>query len=149
MARKDFQRLKILVVDDRGPMRVVLRRHLHALTIGNVREAKTGQEGLRMLGEFRPDLVICDLESKPVSGLELVTRVRAGVAGVDPLVPVIIVTGAIDVVEMQALREAGADAVLPKPILLRRLCLAVVDAVDRSRRARAVARERGRKPETE
>ncbi len=77
------------------------------------------------------------------------TRVRAGPAGVDPLAPVIIVTGAIDVVEMQALREAGADAVLPKPILLRRLYLAVVDALDRSRRARAAARKRGRKPETE
>ncbi len=149
MARKDFQRLKVLVVDGRGHMRVVPRRHLHALTIGNVREAKTGQEGLRMLAEFRPDLVICDLESEPVGGLELVARLRAGIAGVDPLVPVITVTGAIDVVEMQALREAGADAVLPRPILLRRLYLAVVDALDRSRRARAAARKRGRKPETE
>ncbi len=82
------------------------------------------------------------------SGLRFPRR-RAGPAGVDPLVPVIIVTGAIDVAEMHALREAGADAVLPKPILLRRLYLAVVDAVDRSRRARAATRERGRKPETE
>ena len=51
----------------------------------------------------------------------------------DPLVPVITVTGAIDVAEIRAICEAGADAVLPRPIMLRRLYLAVVDALDRSR----------------
>ena len=120
-------------MDGSGHMRDVLRRHLYARTIGNIREAATGKEGLRLLGEFTPDLIICDLESERVGGLELVARVRAGIAGVDPLVPVITVTGAIDVVEVRALCEAGADAVIPRPIMLRRLYLAVVDALDRSR----------------
>ncbi|GEM_PF-4249901 len=51
----------------------------------------------------------------------------------DPLVPVITVTGAIDGVEVRALCEAGADAVIPRPIMLRRLYLVVVDPLDRSR----------------
>ena len=133
MARKDFQQLGVLVVDGSGYMREVLKRHLHALTIGNIREAATVKGGLRLLGEFTPDLIICDLESERMGGLELVARLRAGIAGVDPLVPVITVTGAIDVVEVRALCEAGASAVLPRPIMLRRLYLAVVDALDRSR----------------
>lgn len=133
VARKDFQRLGVLVVDGGGHMRDVLGRHPYARTIGNIREAATGKEGLRLLGEFTPDLIICDLESERVGGLELVARVRAGIAGVDPLVPVITVTGAIDVVEVRALCEAGADAVMPRPIMLRRLYLAVVDALDLSR----------------
>lgn len=132
MARKDFQRLKVLVVDGSGHMRDVLRRHLYALTIGNVREAATAKEGLRLLGEFTPDLIICGLEPERRGGLELMARLRAGIAGVDPLAPVITVTGAIDVVEVRALCDAGADAVLPTPVLLRRLYLAVVDALDRS-----------------
>ncbi|MCZ6466706.1 MAG: response regulator [Alphaproteobacteria bacterium] len=74
MARKDFQRLGVLVVDGSGHMRDVLRRHLYALTIGNIREVATGKEGLRLLGEFYPDLIICDLESERVGGLELVIR---------------------------------------------------------------------------
>ncbi len=148
MARKDFQRLKVLVVDGSKHMRVVLRRHLYALTIGNVREAATGQEGVKLLGDFHPDLIICDLESERMGGLELVAQLRAGIAGVDPLVPVITVTGAIDVAEMRALCEAGAAAVLPKPILLRRLYLAVVDALDRSRGACPPAHGRGQGVET-
>jgi DNA-binding response OmpR family regulator len=68
---------------------------------------------------------------------------------VDPLVPVITVTGAIDVVEVRALCEAGADAVLPRPILLRRLYLAVVDAMDRSCGACAPTQGRGQKAEAQ
>ena len=145
VARKDFQQLKVLVVDGNGHMRDVLRRHLYALTIGNIREAATGKEGLRLLGEFYPDLIICDLESERVGGRELVIRLRAGIAGVDPhpLMPVITVTGAIDVVEVRALCEAGADAVLPRPVMLRRLYLAVVDALDRSRGTCAPPQGRG------
>ncbi len=149
MARKDFQRLKVLVVDGSGHMRGVLRRHLYALTIGNIREAATGKEGLRLLGEFSPDLIICDLESGRVGGLELVIRVRAGIAGVDPLVPLITVTGAIDVVAVRALCDAGASAVLPRPIMLRRLYLAVVDAMDRSCGASAPTQGRGREAEAQ
>ena len=147
VARKDFQQLKVLVVDGSRHMRDVLRRHLYALTIGNVREAATGKEGLRLLGEFTPDLIICDLESEGVGGLELVARLRAGIAGVDPLMPLITVTGAIDVVEVRALCEAGADAVLPRPIMLRRLYLAVVDALDSSRGACAPPQGRGQEAE--
>ncbi len=149
MARKDFQRLKVLVVDGSGHMRGVLRRHLYALTIGNIREAATGKEGLRLLGEFSPDLIICDLESGRVGGLELVIRVRAGIAGVDPLVPLITVTGASDVVAVRALCDAGASAVLPRPIMLRRLYLAVVDAMDRSCGASAPTQGRGREAEAQ
>ncbi len=148
VARKDFHQLKVLVVDGNGHMRDVLRRHLYALTIGNVREAATGKEGLRLLGEFYPDLIICDLESERVGGLELVIRLRAGIAGVDPLMPVITVTGAIDVVEVRALCEARANAVLPRPIMLRRLYLAVVDALDRSQGAWAPDHGRGQGVET-
>ncbi len=149
MARKDFQRLGVLVVDGSGHMRDVLRRHLYALTIGNIREAATGKEGLRLLGEFYPDLIICDLESERVGGRELVARLRAGMAGVDPLVPLITVTGAIDVEKVRALCEAGASAVLPKPIMLRRLYLAVVDALDRSCGACAPPQGRGQEAETQ
>ncbi len=144
MARKDFQRLGVLVVDGSGHRRDVLRRHLYARTIGNIREAATGKEGLRLLGEFYPDLIICDLESERLGGLELAVRLRAGIAGVDPLVPLITVTGAIDVAEMRAICEAGADAVLPKPILLGRLYLAVVDALDRSHGVCPPAHRRGK-----
>ncbi len=149
MARKDFQRLKVLVVDGSGHMRDVLRRHLYALTIGNIREAATVKEGLRLVGEFYHDLIICDLESERMGGLELVAQLRAGIAGVDPLVPVITVTGAIDVVEVRALCEGGASAVLRRPIMLRRLYLAVVDALDPSRGTCAPPQGRGKEAETQ
>ena len=143
MARKDFQQLKVLVVDGNGHMREALRRHLYALTIDNIREAATGKEGLRLLREFYPDLIIIDLESERVGGVELVIRIRAGIAGVDPLVPLITVTGAIDVAEVRTLCEAGVNAVLPRPIMLRRLYLAVVDALACTRGACAPTQGRG------
>lgn len=143
VARKDFQQLKVLVVDGNAHMRQVLRRHLYALTIDDIREAATGKEVLRLLRGFYPDLIICDLESERVGGIELVIRIRTGTAGVDPLVPLITVTGAIDVAEVRTLCEAGADVLQPRPIMLRRLYLAIVDALGCSRGASAPTQGRG------
>jgi DNA-binding response OmpR family regulator len=107
----------ILIVEDDRTTRTFLADNLTAdgyelLTAG------TAREGLRMMETRYPDLAIVDLGLPDRDGLELLNEVRSadGVASrVDPLLPLLVVTGRDG--ELQRLRsfERGADDVLHKP----------------------------------
>jgi DNA-binding response OmpR family regulator len=107
----------ILVVEDDPATRTFLADNLTAdgyvlLTADSVRD------GLRLLETKFPDLVIVDVGLGDGSGLDVVRQIRAadGVASrVDPLTPVIVLSGRRS--EMDRLRgfERGADDYVAKP----------------------------------
>lgn len=66
---------QILVVDDDGAVRRVLRKHLE--TEGHqVREAPNGNAALELMRSEIPDLVITDAYMPGMDGIELAIRVR-------------------------------------------------------------------------
>jgi DNA-binding response OmpR family regulator len=107
----------ILVVEDDPATRTFLADNLTAdgyalLTADSV------HDGLRLLETKFPDLVIVDVGLGDGSGLDVVRRIRSadGVASrVDPLTPVIVLSGRRS--EMDRLRgfERGADDYVAKP----------------------------------
>lgn len=66
---------RILVVDDRAPVREVLREQLSELGY-DVTEACDGEEALRKLKRGPIDLVVSDLRMPVMSGLELLEELR-------------------------------------------------------------------------
>jgi|HubBroStandDraft_6_1064221.scaffolds.fasta_scaffold81831_4 two-component system response regulator VicR len=92
--------LHILVVEDD-----VAVRHLIALQLGKegaeVVDVKDGEEALRAINEAEPDLVMTDLLTPVIGGVELCRRLRAEGRSV----PVIIYSG---VGEREVLKEALA-----------------------------------------
>jgi CheY-like chemotaxis protein len=65
----------ILLVEDSEPLRKVLAEKLRDEKF-DVTEAGGGEEGLKLAGEKKPDMVITDIVMFPMDGLEMVKAIR-------------------------------------------------------------------------
>lgn len=72
-------KLNVLVVDDSGVMRTMIRRTLSlcGIPLGEVYEAANGVEALAHLGEHWVDLALLDVNMPVMDGEELLSRIRA------------------------------------------------------------------------
>jgi two-component system KDP operon response regulator KdpE len=100
---------RILVIDDEPQIRRIMRTTL--ITAGyEVDDAKTAEEGLVKMREFRPDLVLLDINMPGMGGLSACREVRA-----DPNVAIIMLTvHNTEAAKVEAL-DAGADDFVTKP----------------------------------
>ena len=71
--------MKILIVDDSKAMRMIVKRTLKDAGFGDhaTAEAGNGKEGLAALQADKFDLVLCDWNMPEMSGIELLTAVKA------------------------------------------------------------------------
>ncbi|MCB2154161.1 response regulator [bacterium] len=65
----------ILVIDDERDVLEVVRSVLKTKGY-KIRTAESGEDGLRMAEDDRPDMIICDLMMPKVSGLEVIKRLK-------------------------------------------------------------------------
>jgi two-component system KDP operon response regulator KdpE len=101
--------LRILVIDDER----AIRRYLRTSLAGHgheVWEAATGQEGLDLVLERRPDLIVLDLGLPDLDGVEVTRRLREWSA-----TPIIILSVREREEDKVAALDAGADDYLTKP----------------------------------
>src|SRR3954462_14144508 len=82
-------RLKILVVDDSGAVRMMLTALLHTFGINHIVECSDGAEALRALEKSSFDLVLTDVSMRPMDGLEFTRRLRHPGSSVVPSLPVL------------------------------------------------------------
>jgi two-component system KDP operon response regulator KdpE len=100
---------RVLVVDDEPQILRALRTALGARGY-EVLTATTGEEGLVVVGERRPDVVLLDLMLPGMDGLEVCRRLRA-VSGV----PIIVLSARGEERDKVAALDLGADDYLTKP----------------------------------
>ena len=110
-------RPKIAVIEDDQDMLLFLRMILD--THYDVYTATDGRQGLEMIREVFPDIILTDLMMNGMNGLELCRKVKD-----NPLtshIPIVILTAnASDDAHQQAY-ETGADSYLTKPFSVRTL----------------------------
>ena len=111
-----IQDMKVLVVDDSKDMCGLIRAILRGFGINHVDEASNGIDGFDKFCDLRPDVVITDLNMRPMDGLELVRVIRNEAPGPDRNVPVIVLSGNADRRHIDKACEAGATHFLAKPI---------------------------------
>jgi len=100
---------RILVVDDEPQIRRIMRVTLTSAGY-EVEDSKTGEEALGKLREFRPDLVLLDINMPGMGGLEACRAIRT-----DSSVAVIMLTvNDTEAAKVEAL-DAGADDFVTKP----------------------------------
>ncbi len=120
---------RILVVDDYPNAAETLARWLRH--VGNdVRTALDGAEGIEVAEQFRPDIVLLDLEMPKLSGYETAEKIRAQPWGEH--IVLVALTGWAQEENQESDRKAGFDARLVKPIDRTALAalLARFDAAD-------------------
>lgn len=100
-----------LVVEDseiiREIMAAVLRQHFSKVIVAN-----DGVEGLKMVDDHTPDIILTDLFMPNMAGDEMIAKLRPDF----PTLPIIGVTAAVVGEEARRFEVAGADRVLAKPL---------------------------------
>jgi CheY-like chemotaxis protein len=117
MTNSEIAHLSVLVVEDVRATRVIVRTILRAFGIHDVVDAADGQEALKVLAERHIDVVITDLVMQPMDGVEFTRRLRAPRNGLNPYVPVLMVSGHTDIANVKEAIAAGVTEFLVKPIV--------------------------------
>jgi excisionase family DNA binding protein len=102
----------VLIVDDDARLREYVRANLE-LEGYNVREAESAEQGLSVLDEESPDLILLDVMMPEVDGWEMLRRVqeRHGVG----TIPVLMFSGKVDERAAGEAAERGASGFIGKP----------------------------------
>ncbi|VTR93586.1 integral membrane sensor hybrid histidine kinase : Integral membrane sensor hybrid histidine kinase OS=Planctomyces brasiliensis (strain ATCC 49424 / DSM 5305 / JCM 21570 / NBRC 103401 / IFAM 1448) GN=Plabr_0357 PE=4 SV=1: Response_reg [Gemmata massiliana] len=109
---KPLPPLRVLVVDD-DPDTATSQFDLLTLCGFVVKAVTDGDTALRVVHEFRPDVILTDLMMPGISGIELARRITA--TGVSPPPFLVAVTGCYGD-DLRASEGSGFDLVLIKPV---------------------------------
>jgi len=105
--------MQILIVDDYKTMLRIIRNLLKQLGFNNVDEATDGSAALQKLRDKEYQLVISDWNMEPMSGMQLLTEVRADTKLKD--LPFIMITAESKTENVIAAKEAGVSNYIVKP----------------------------------
>ena len=105
--------MRVVIVDDYTTMLRILRNLLRQLEINNVEEANDGDTAYHLMQKAPPDLVISDWNMVPVTGLDLLKKVRADAKLKH--IPFIMVTAESKTENVVAAKQAGVSNYIVKP----------------------------------
>ena len=120
---------KILIIDDDRTFREVVRHLLEQLEY-EVMVAEDGTEGINMIQDERPDVILCDVHMKGMHGYATAQAIKD-----DPdleSIPIIMVTGSASKLGEKRGRSAGADYYIAKPVRASELTEVMEKAIKNS-----------------
>jgi len=116
MAKIDFQRLNVLVVEDQDMIREIIVAILRALGCRVIQSANDGREALRMVEQDTPNLILCDINMQPVDGFQFVEQLqKSGFSG-PKRIPTIYLTAHSNADFVKRAKQLGVDAYVVKPV---------------------------------
>jgi DNA-binding NarL/FixJ family response regulator len=123
-AKKETDGLRVLLVDDHDLFRTGLRNLLEEQGVQIVGEAANGQDAIRCVREFAPDVVVMDLNMPGMSGVDA-TREIASFA---PLTRVVVLTISDQDDDVMDAIVAGACGYLVKDSSIQELIRGITSA---------------------
>lgn len=120
----------ILVIEDEAPQREILIYNLESQGF-RVSEAATGDEGLLLLSEDKPDVLVLDWMLPNVSGIEICRQIKTKPETRD--LPVIMLSARSEEVDRVRGLETGADDYVVKPYSVSELMARVKTQLRRAR----------------
>ena len=106
----------ILIVEDNEKNMKLARDVLQSRGYATL-EAVTGEEGVRVAIEKKPDLVLMDIQLPGISGIEALRQLRTDPACAP--IPVVAFTASVTPTDRSQISAAGFDAFLSKPINIK------------------------------
>ena len=107
---------RILIVEDNEKNMKLVRDVLQARGYATI-EALTGEDGVRLAIERKPDLILMDIQLPGINGIEALRQLRA--TPETAKIPVVAVTASVMQHDRKHITEAGFDGYLGKPINLK------------------------------
>ena len=126
---------RILIVDDDQGIVAVLKRYLtRRLPSYTVMEAYDGFEAGRLVSEWKPGVILLDINLPGLDGHKLCQRIKSDPSLGSPVI--IAITGLTDPEIEQTIRQEGADAFFEKPLDLEKVLARIEELLaDRTHKA--------------
>ena len=118
----------VLIVEDNEKNMKLARDVLQAKGYQTL-EAITGEEGVKLAKERKPDLVLMDIQLPGINGIEAFRQIRGDAA--TRAIPVVALTASVTPTDRSAINAAGFDAFISKPISLKEFLDTVKRLVER------------------
>jgi two-component system cell cycle response regulator DivK len=106
----------VLIIEDNDKNMKLARDVLQAKGFETL-EAETGEEGVKLAKEKKPDLVLMDIQLPGINGIEAFRQIRGDAT--TRSIPVVALTASVTPTDRSAIAAAGFDAFLGKPINLK------------------------------
>src|SRR5689334_227873 len=103
----------ILIVEDNDKNMKLARDVLRAKGYETL-EAVTGEEGVKLVKEKKPALVLMDIQLPGINGIEAFRQIRADASTAK--IPVVALTASVTPTDRHEINAAGFDAFIGKPI---------------------------------
>jgi CheY-like chemotaxis protein len=115
----------VLVIDDDPDVRAFLAESLDAFGYA-VTQAQDGPQGLALIAQQKPDILLVDYAMPGMTGAEVAARVRK----IHADLPIVFASGYAETAALENVRDANT-AILRKPFRLGELQEAVANALRR------------------
>lgn len=123
--KRDYNKRKVLIVDDNETNRVVIDGFLTALNF-TVYAAVDGEDAIEKNNKFKPELILMDLQMPRMNGLDATKHIRTNAE--NDKVPIVALTAAAMAGDRERCKKAGMNGFLSKPIILQEL-IEVLDSL--------------------
>lgn len=109
----DFKELKVLVVEDQGEARAMLRNMLGELGVTQIFEAANGRDAFSFVDSAFDlvNFIVCDWNMPGMTGVEFLRQVRS----VDVETPFLMITGRADMGSVTEAKNSGVTGYIRKP----------------------------------
>lgn len=116
---------KILVIDDSPFIKKQISDILKGMDYEVIGPAKSGEEGLEMYKELRPDIVTLDIIMPGIDGMETASNLL----DINPNIKIIMISSIYDLNISEEIKKIGVKFILPKPIKAS-LFIATLNAIN-------------------
>jgi len=121
---------RAVIAEDNQILREIIARALTWAGNWEIVKVANGAEALTTIAANGAGLVILDWKMAGMDGLECTRRIRAGEQGVDPALPVILVTAAGQELTEEMALGVGVNLLIRKPFTLAQLYSAIQKLVE-------------------
>ena len=133
MVTPDLSDLSVLVVDSEIGMRRVIVNIFRDLGIRKIFEAGSAKDALKICAHDKPDIMFTESVLSPVSGEQLTHKIREGIKGVDPSLPIVMVSALSDIERIIAARDSGVTEFLAKPVSAKQVVTRLMAVISNPR----------------
>lgn len=111
----DYEQYKILVIEDQPFVRRTIMQILMQIGFKSIAEADNGETGMAECMRVNPDVIVCDIDMKPVSGLQFLAQLRDSGAVANNRTPVVFLTNHTESEIVKKAMALGVNGFVVKP----------------------------------
>ena len=125
--------VRVLVIDDNMPIRMLIRMLLLDLGVGFVDVAADGEAGLALYRQRQPDIILVDWRMDKMDGIAFTKILRHDQSEHALHVPIIMMTGFTNKERVILARDAGITEFLIKPFTVQALTKHIEGVIEKPR----------------